>query len=131
MRSRPYAFPLLIALLVPSGARVATAAEQAATSAVPAPAVPAPEKGMKRFIIIRNFPDGAVEGVDNAAAKKQINTINAAHHVKWVHSFVNAEKNKTFCIYDGPSAQAIRDAAKANNMPADEVVEIPNLVRSH
>jgi ATP-dependent Clp protease ATP-binding subunit ClpA len=130
MRSRSYAFPLLIALVVPAGAGVVQAAEQAA-SAVPAPAVPAPAKGMKRFIIIRNFPDGAVEGVDNAAAKKQINTVNAAHDVKWVHSFVNAEKNKTFCIYDGPSAQAIRDAAKANNMPADEVVEVPNLVRSH
>ena len=129
MRFRAYAFTLLTALAVPAGVATLSAADKAG-SPVPAPAVPAPDKGMSRFIIIRNFPDGAVESVDNAASKKQINAVNRAHKVKWVYSFVNAEKNKTFCIYDGPNAQAIRDAAKANGMPADEVVEVPNLVLS-
>ena len=47
------------------------------------------------------------------------------HGVRWVHSYANAEKTKTFCIYEGPNEQAIREAATANKIPVDEIVEIP------
>lgn len=30
--------------------------------------------------------------------------------------------------YDGPDEQAVRDAARANDMPADEIFEVPNVV---
>jgi hypothetical protein len=92
--------------------------------ATPAPAVPAPAAGMKRFMVVRTFPAGALDGLD-AAGKKQVNATNATHGVKWVESFANADKTKTFCIYDGRDAQAVRDAAKANNIPVDDVFEIP------
>jgi hypothetical protein len=42
-----------------------------------------------------------------------------------VHSYANADKTKTFCIYEGPSEKAIRDAADANKIPVDSIVEIP------
>jgi hypothetical protein len=31
----------------------------------------------------------------------------------------------TFCIYEGPSEQAIREAAAANGLPVDEVFAVP------
>src|SRR5262249_51169727 len=111
----------------------AARAAKPAKSGVAAPAgpvVPAPAAGRKRFIVIRNFPAGAIESVD-AAAKKQINAKNAEFNVQWVWSFANPEANKTVCIYDGPNEQAIRDAANANHMPADEVVEVPAVVLPH
>jgi len=45
--------------------------------------------------------------------------------VHWVHSYANADKTKTFCIYDGPSEKAVREAATANKIPVDDIIEIP------
>jgi hypothetical protein len=89
-----------------------------------APAVGVPTQGMKRFMVVRTFPAGALAGLD-AAAKKSVNDTNASKSVRWIHSYANAEKTKTFCIYEGPDEKAIRDAASANKIPVDYVVEIP------
>jgi hypothetical protein len=40
-----------------------------------------------------------------------------------VHSYVTEDKTKTYCVYDGPSPEAIRRAARRNNLPADKVTE--------
>jgi hypothetical protein len=90
----------------------------------PAPAVEAPASGLHRFMVIRTFPAGALAGLD-ANAKKSVNKCNSTKGVRWVHSYANAEKTKTFCIYEGPNEQAIRDAATANKIPVDDIVEIP------
>ncbi|MBP7617001.1 MAG: DUF4242 domain-containing protein [Geothrix sp.] len=93
-----------------------------------APAVPAPRAGMRRFMVVRTFPAGALAGLD-ATAKKAVNQCNSTHKVEWVHSYANADKTKTFCIYDGPSEQAIRDAATANKIPVDDIIEIPVVLK--
>ena len=125
MRFRSYVLSVLAALAIlaasPAGA-AATAVP--AVKVDPAPAVAAPKPGMHRFMVVRTFPAGALEGLD-AAGKKQINTTNSSKAVRWVYSYANADKTKTFCIYEGPSEQAIRDAATANKSPVDYVVEIP------
>jgi hypothetical protein len=89
-----------------------------------APAVPAPQAGTRRFMVVRTFPAGAVDGLD-AAGKKQVNKNNADNKARWVYSYANADKTKTFCIYEGPDEKSIRDAATANKIPVDYVVEIP------
>jgi len=48
--------------------------------------------------------------------------------VTWEHSYANADKTKTFCIYTGPSEAAIREAAARNQLPVDSVTEIPVLM---
>ena len=45
--------------------------------------------------------------------------------VTWEKSYANADKTKTYCVYDGPSETAVREAAKLNGMPVDNVTEIP------
>jgi len=82
--------------------------------------VPAP----RRYMIMRTFPAGALDGVD-AAAKKKVNDNNQELGVAWVHSYANADKTKTFCIYTGPSESAVREAAKRNGLPVDAVIEVP------
>jgi hypothetical protein len=49
---------------------------------------------------------------------------NAVDGVTWVHSYVTNDKNKTFCIYDGPSPDAIRTAAELNGLPVDRISEV-------
>jgi hypothetical protein len=128
MKFRTPVLLVLAALAVPAAAgseeKVAPTAKAAATKADPAPAVAAPAAGMHRFMVVRTFPAGALEGLD-AAGKKQVNTTNSASKVRWVHSYASADKTKTFCIYEGPSEQAVRDAASANKIPIDYVVEVP------
>jgi hypothetical protein len=78
----------------------------------------------KRFMITRTFPAGALDGV-TPDVKKVVNENNGSVGVTWVHSYANADKTKTFCIYTGPSEAAVREAAKRNNLPIDAVMEIP------
>jgi hypothetical protein len=77
-----------------------------------------------RYVIERSFPKGALDGLD-ADAKAQVNKTNARFGVKWVMSYANADRTRTFCIYEGPNEDAIRAAAKANKLPVDAVTEVP------
>jgi hypothetical protein len=124
MRFRSSVLPLIASLAIPAGVAAQTTAKAAAMKADPAPAVAVPKAGMRRYMVVRTFPAGALDGLD-AAGKKEVNAKNSSKEVRWVHSYANADKTKTFCIYEGPSEQAIRDAASANNIPVDYIVEVP------
>lgn len=82
--------------------------------------MPAP----RRYLIQRTFPAGALDGV-TPEVKKMVNDNNRELGVTWEHSYANADKTRTFCIYTGPSEAAVREAAKKNNLPIDSVMEIP------
>ncbi|MGH8129935.1 MAG: nickel-binding protein [Steroidobacteraceae bacterium] len=77
-----------------------------------------------RYLIERSFPAGALDGLD-AATKEKVNTNNASVGVRWLHSYANADKTKTFCVYEGPSEAAVREAAMLNSLPIDSVTEVP------
>jgi hypothetical protein len=77
-----------------------------------------------RFVIERTFPAGALAGLD-AATKAKVNSNNASVGVRWVQSYANAAKTKTFCVYEGPSEAAVRKAAELNGLPVDTVMEVP------
>ncbi|HET6632265.1 MAG TPA: DUF4242 domain-containing protein [Rhodanobacteraceae bacterium] len=85
---------------------------------------------MHRYLIKRSFPAGALDGLD-LATKAKVNATNAKYHVRWVRSYATADKNLTFCVYEAPNEQAIRDAAKANSLPVDEVFEVPVTLMPH
>ena len=53
-----------------------------------------------------------------------IDEINADEGVRWVFSFLSADKRRTYCLYEAPSPEAIRDAARRSNSPVDEIVEV-------
>jgi hypothetical protein len=79
---------------------------------------------MRRYLIKRSFPPGALDGLDNVL-KAKVNGNNANHDVKWLHSYATRDKTMTFCIYEGPSEQAVRDAAETNGLPVDAIFEVP------
>jgi hypothetical protein len=49
---------------------------------------------------------------------------NLQDNVTWVHSYVTKDKKKTFCIYDAPSPEAIRNAAKRSSLPVDVITQV-------
>jgi Nickel responsive protein SCO4226-like len=85
---------------------------------------PAQPNDMHRFLIERTFKPGALEGLD-AATKAKVNANNASVGVRWVSSYANADKTKTYCVYEGPNEAAIRKAAALNGLPVDKVMEVP------
>jgi len=44
--------------------------------------------------------------------------------VTWLHSWVTPDKTKTFCLYEAPSPEAIRRAARRNGLPVDKITEV-------
>lgn len=40
-------------------------------------------------------------------------------------SYPNADRTRTYCIYEGPDEASIRDAAKANGIPVDAITDVP------
>jgi hypothetical protein len=77
-----------------------------------------------RYLVERTFPAGALKGLD-AATKKKVNANNASVGVRWIKSYANAEQTKTFCVYEGPSEAAVRQAAVLNKLPVDSITEVP------
>lgn len=49
---------------------------------------------------------------------------NASEGVTWVHSYVTPDRKHTYCIYDGPSPEAIRTVAQRNELPVDSIAEV-------
>jgi hypothetical protein len=88
------------------------------------PAASPTKSSMHRYLVERTFAPGALDGLD-AATKKKVNANNAAVGVRWVQSFANAQKTKTFCVYEGPSEAAVRKAAVLNALPVDTITEVP------
>jgi hypothetical protein len=80
--------------------------------------------GVHRYLIERTFPKGALDGL-NTATKEKVNANNASVGVRWVQSYANADKTKTFCVYEGPNEAAVRKAATLNKLPVDSVTEVP------
>lgn len=81
---------------------------------------------MPRYLVQRTFPDGlAIPANDDGATTcRTVVQGNLGHDVTWVHSYVSTDKTTTFCIYDGPSPEAIRAAATTNGLPVDRISEV-------
>jgi hypothetical protein len=79
---------------------------------------------MPLFVIERNFADQLEMTKDDA---DNVVAINADVGVKWLFSFLRADKKKTYCLYEAPSVEAIREAAARAGVPADVIVEVDEL----
>jgi hypothetical protein len=81
---------------------------------------------MPIFMIERRYAE-ALE-VDPASAA-EINEINDEESVRWLYSFLSADRLKTYCLYEARSAEALRTAARRAGLPADVIVEVTDVVR--
>jgi len=79
---------------------------------------------MPLFLIERNFAEQLEVNREIAA---DVARVNADVGIQWLFSFLSADKKKTYCLYEAPSAEAIREAARRLNAPADVIVEVGEL----
>jgi hypothetical protein len=78
---------------------------------------------MPRYLVQRSFPQGLrIPGTaDGAKVCAAVVANNAVDGVTWVHSYVSEDHRNTFCIYDGPSTDAVHAAALKNGLPVDRI----------
>ena len=81
---------------------------------------------MALFMIERNF---AAALNASPADLKAVVEINNQSGVKWLYSFLSADKRKTYCLYEAESGDAIREAARRAGLPADIVIELGGELR--
>lgn len=81
---------------------------------------------MPRYVVERTFPHGLriPAGDDGMAHWLAIVERNADEGVTWIHSYVSEDREKTFCVYDAPSPEAIRKTAAGNELPVDRITQV-------
>lgn len=81
---------------------------------------------MPRYIVEREFPDGLHVPIDEVGVRgcDAVVQSNLAENVTWLHSYVSLDHTRTFCVYDGPSPEAIRRAAARSRLPVARITEV-------
>jgi len=76
---------------------------------------------MPLYMIERSFAEQLDIGDDDI---RLIEEINGEEGVRWLFSFLSADRRRSYCLYEAPSPEAISTAARRAEIPADEVVEV-------
>ena len=79
---------------------------------------------MPLFLIERNFAEQLNMTTEIAG---KITEVNADMGVRWLFSFLSADQKKTYCLYEAPTAELIRENARRLNIPADVVIEVSDM----
>jgi len=81
---------------------------------------------MPRYLVERTFPDGFRLSSNDEGAEmcRVIVLTNAEDDVTWIHSYVSHDRQRSFCIYDAPTPEAIRRSATRNNLPVDRITKV-------
>jgi hypothetical protein len=81
---------------------------------------------MPRYIVERSYPNGLIIPIDDTGADTCGGVVarNAERGVTWLQSYVSPDKKQSFCVYDGPSPEAIRLVAQKNALPVDRITEV-------
>ena len=80
---------------------------------------------MPLYVIERTFADRLELTGDDV---RLIDAVNTDEGVSWLFSFISADKLRSYCLYEAPSPDAIMEAARRANVPADEIVEVSKFV---
>ncbi len=79
---------------------------------------------MPTYVIERSFAEQLDLTGDDV---KLIEEANAEEGVRWLFSFLSADRRRSYCLYEAPSAEAIMAAARRAGIPADAVTEVSRI----
>ena len=79
---------------------------------------------MPVYVIERRFAEQLEMSTDEV---NLLEDINADEGVKWLYSFLSADRHRTYCLYEAPSPDAIIAAARRAGIPADVVTEVSRI----
>jgi hypothetical protein len=76
---------------------------------------------MPLYVIERAFAEQLDLTSDDV---RLIDEINADEGVRWLFSFLSADRMRSYCLYEAPSPEAIVVAARRADVPVDNIVEV-------
>lgn len=76
---------------------------------------------MPLYMIERRYADQLEVTGDTV---REVEAINADEDVRWVLSFLTADKLRSYCLYEAASPDAILAAARRAGLPADVITEV-------
>src|SRR3954451_3346637 len=76
---------------------------------------------MPVYVIERTFAEQLELTSDDV---RLIDEANADEGVRWLFSFLSADRRRTYCLYEAPSPDAVIAAARGAGVPLDSVVEV-------
>jgi hypothetical protein len=76
---------------------------------------------MPVYVIERTFAEQLELTSDDV---RLIDEVNADEGVRWLFSFLSADRLRTYCLYEAPSPDAVMAAARGANVPVDAIVEV-------
>jgi hypothetical protein len=76
---------------------------------------------MPVYVIERRFAEQLEMSSEDVELLEEI---NADEGVSWLFSFLSADKQLSYCLYEAPSPDAILAAAERAGIPADVVTEV-------
>ena len=79
---------------------------------------------MALFMVERDYAAALDLDAETAA---DIVAVNDDVRVRWIYSFLSADKRKSYCLYEADSEEAILEAARRSNVPADVIVRVNQL----
>ncbi len=87
--------------------------------------------GMNLYAIRRRDFWGSAEELEKTAARSAEVGDEMADDIRWIRTYVVQEdsgKLGTVCLYEGTSAEKVREQAERTGMPADEIVLVADTV---
>ena len=81
---------------------------------------------MPRYVVERTFRERLPAAADGEGAElcRAVIERNADDDVTWIHSYVSVDRERTFCVCDAPSPEAIRKTATRNALPVDRITQV-------
>jgi hypothetical protein len=76
---------------------------------------------MPLYVIERRYADQLELSSDGVKALEEINSDEG---VRWLFSFLSADRRQSYCLYEAPSPDELIAAARRAGIPADVIVEV-------
>jgi hypothetical protein len=73
---------------------------------------------MPRYLVERSFSGSPELAVDAVVER------NVDDGVTWMYSYVNEDTGTMLCLYEAPSPEAIRRAARRSDLPVDRITQV-------
>jgi Protein of unknown function (DUF4242) len=81
---------------------------------------------MPRYLVERTFAGDWdwTEANGRPSSLEGVAGANLREGVTWIHSYVTPNRQRSFCIVESASPQAVRVAALACGLPVDRITEV-------
>lgn len=81
---------------------------------------------MPLFLVEREYAEQLV--LDDETNARSVE-YELRHEMRWITSFLSADKKKAYCLYEVHDAEVLRQHALDLGLPADAIVEVNEITR--